>query len=190
MLVSVLVRRLKPGKTYDDFRTAWQSDDRYGAPVRVINARSLDHPDEIVSIGLMDIDTDALPELGMADGYAIQQHLVSLLLADGERVCGYKLGLTSTPMQKLLGVDSPDFGPVFASTVYRDGAELPVGRFIAPRMEGEIGVVLDRDLRGPDCTPAEALQALYECDVEQFALLMMNMGREVSRRLRSAGTLE
>ena len=38
--------------------------------------------------------------------------------------------------------------------------------------------------------PAEALQALYECDVEQFALLMMNMGREVSRRLRSAGTLE
>lgn len=103
--------------------------------------------------------TDALPELGMADGYAIQQHLVSLLLADGERVCGYKLGLTSTPMQKLLGVDSPDFGPVFASTVYRDGAELPVGRFIAPRMEGEIGVVLDRDLRGPDCTPAEALQA-------------------------------
>jgi len=63
MLVSVLVRRLKPGKTYDDFRTAWQSDDRYGAPVRVINARSLDHPDEIVSIGLMDIDTDDLPEL-------------------------------------------------------------------------------------------------------------------------------
>ena len=103
--------------------------------------------------------TDAQPELGMVDGYAIQKHLVHQLLEDGESIIGYKLGLTSAPMQKLLGVDSPDFGPVFASTVYRDGAELPVDRFIAPRMEGEIAVVLGSDLTGPDCTPAQALAA-------------------------------
>ena len=103
--------------------------------------------------------TDALPGLGMEDGYAIQQHLVSRLLADGEVIVGYKLGLTSLPMQQLLGVDSPDFGPVFASGVFRDGAELPVDRFIAPRMEAEIGVILDRDLSGPGCTPAAALAA-------------------------------
>ncbi len=103
--------------------------------------------------------TDALPDLGMADGYAIQQRLVSRLVADGESIVGYKLGLTSLPMQQLLGVDSPDFGPVFASTVYRDGAELPVDRFIAPRMEAEIAVILDRDLTGPDCTPAQARAA-------------------------------
>ncbi len=103
--------------------------------------------------------TDALADLGMADGYAIQQHLVDRLLADGERICGYKLGLTSAPMQKMLGVDSPDFGPVFASGVYRDGAELPVDAFIAPRIEAEIGVVLAEDLTGPDCTPGDALLA-------------------------------
>ena len=103
--------------------------------------------------------TDALPDLGMEDGYAIQQHLVRMLTEDGETVIGYKLGLTSTPMQQLLGVDSPDFGPVFASGVFRDGAELPVDRFIAPRMEAEIGVILERDLAGPHCTPANALSA-------------------------------
>ena len=103
--------------------------------------------------------TDSLPDLGMEDGYAIQQHLVSRLISDGESICGYKLGLTSAPMQKLLGVDQPDFGPVFASTVYRDGAVLPVDRFIAPRMEGEIAVVLKEDLAGPHCTPSQALQA-------------------------------
>ena len=103
--------------------------------------------------------TDALPDLGMEDGYAIQEHLVSRLADDGESICGYKLGLTSAPMQKLLGVDQPDFGPVFASTVYRDGAVLPVDRFIAPRMEGEIAVVLKDDLSGPHCTPSQALQA-------------------------------
>jgi 2-keto-4-pentenoate hydratase len=103
--------------------------------------------------------TDADPSLGMEDGYAVQQHLVSRLLADGESIVGYKLGLTSLPMQQLLGVDSPDFGPVFASGVFRDGAELPVDRFIAPRMEGEIAVVLAEDLSGPDCTPAKAMRA-------------------------------
>jgi len=103
--------------------------------------------------------TDAQPELGMEDGYAIQQHLVQRLLDDGEVIVGYKLGLTSLPMQTLLGVDSPDFGPVFASGVFRDGAELPVDRFIAPRMEGEIAVVLERKLSGPHCTPADALAA-------------------------------
>lgn len=103
--------------------------------------------------------TDERPDLGMADGYAIQTHLVSRLLADGESIIGYKLGLTSAPMQRLLGVDSPDFGPVFASTVYRDGATLPVDAFIAPRMEAEIGVVLGEELSGPHCTPAKALQA-------------------------------
>jgi 2-keto-4-pentenoate hydratase len=95
----------------------------------------------------------------MADGYAIQTHLVQSLLDRGESIVGYKLGLTSRPMQELLGVDSPDFGPVFASGVYRDGAELPVDRFIAPRIEAEIAVVLEQELSGPDCTPLAALRA-------------------------------
>lgn len=103
--------------------------------------------------------TEADPELGMLDGYAIQEHLVARLLADGEEVIGYKLGLTSLPMQQLLGVDQPDFGPVFASGVYRDGAEVHMADFIAPRVEAEIGVILASDLAGPDCTAADARAA-------------------------------
>ncbi|MEZ5117053.1 MAG: fumarylacetoacetate hydrolase family protein [Candidatus Nanopelagicales bacterium] len=104
--------------------------------------------------------TDSRPELGMLDGYAIQQRLVDRLLADGEDIVGYKLGLTSRPMQELLGVDRPDFGPVFASTVYNDGADVVVADFIAPRVEAEIGVVLGADLTGPNCTPGQALAAI------------------------------
>jgi 2-keto-4-pentenoate hydratase len=103
--------------------------------------------------------TEAMPDLGMLDGYAIQEHLVRLLVADGEVISGYKLGLTSAAMQQLLGVDRPDFGPVFASTVYNDGVEIPVDRFIAPRIEAEIGVILGADLSGPHCTPADAVVA-------------------------------
>lgn len=100
--------------------------------------------------------TDTDPGLGLADGYAVQQHLVRMLLADGETIAGYKVGLTSRPMQQMLGVDSPDYGPVLASTVYPSGAELPLGRFIQPRMEAEIVFVLGRRLAGPGVSAADA----------------------------------
>ncbi|MCF7550844.1 2-keto-4-pentenoate hydratase [Pseudonocardia sp. WMMC193] len=104
--------------------------------------------------------TDEDPTLGMADGYAIQEELVSLLLADGDRIDGYKVGLTSEPMQKMIGVDSPDYGPVLGSTVYRDGAEIPLHRFIAPKVEAEIVFVLGEALRGPGVTTSVARAAL------------------------------
>jgi 2-keto-4-pentenoate hydratase len=103
--------------------------------------------------------TENDPELTVEDGYAIQQELVALLTGRGETISGYKLGLTSLPMQQLLGVDQPDFGPVFASTIHRDGATLSMTDFIAPRVEAEIAVVLKDDLTGPHCTPAQAYQA-------------------------------
>ena len=90
-----------------------------------------------------------------ADAYAVQQGLVSTLLAQGDSIIGYKLGLTSRPMQELLGVDQPDYAPVLASTVYADGATIALERFIAPRMEAEICVVLDAPLSGPHCTTAQ-----------------------------------
>lgn len=104
--------------------------------------------------------TDADPTLGMADGYAIQQELVRLLLADGDRVIGYKVGLTSVPMQKMIGVDSPDYGPVLASTVYPDGGTVSLADFIAPKVEAEIIFTLGAPLRGPGVTVETARAAI------------------------------
>jgi 2-keto-4-pentenoate hydratase len=104
--------------------------------------------------------TAEYPDLGMDGGYLVQQELVRLLLADGERVVGYKLGLTSAPMQKMLNVDSPDFAPVLSSHVNADGAAVEASAFIWPRLEAEIALVLDRDLHGPDCTALDAAAAV------------------------------
>lgn len=104
--------------------------------------------------------TDGDPTLGMADGYAIQQELVRLLLADGDRVIGYKVGLTSVPMQKMIGVDSPDYGPVLASTVYADGDAVSLSDFIAPKVEAEIVFTLGAPLRGPGVTVDQARAAI------------------------------
>lgn len=104
--------------------------------------------------------TDADPALGMADGYAVQAELVRLILADGDRIVGYKAGLTSKPMQTMLGVDQPDYGPVLASTVYQDGDDIPVSRFIQPKVEAEIVLVLGEQLCGPGVTVDDARRAV------------------------------
>ena len=104
--------------------------------------------------------TDEDPTLGMADGYAIQRELVPLVLADGDRIVGYKVGLTSKAMQRMIGVDTPDYGPVFASTVYAGGDTIALERFIQPKVEAEIVFVLSTRLTGPSVTPAEARQAI------------------------------
>ncbi|MGX1914107.1 2-keto-4-pentenoate hydratase [Streptomyces phaeochromogenes] len=106
--------------------------------------------------------TDTDPSLGMEDGYAVQQELVRLLLADGDRVVGYKAGLTSAPMQEMFGVTTPDHGPVLASTVYEDGARVPISAFIAPKVEAEIVFRLGASLKGPGVTVEQARGAVAE----------------------------
>lgn len=103
--------------------------------------------------------TERFPDMTIADAYAVQQGLVAGLLAEGDSIIGYKLGLTSQPMQEMLGVDQPDYAPVLGSTVYPDGGEVPCDDYISPRMEAEICVVLDAPLSGPHSTAAEAWEA-------------------------------
>lgn len=103
--------------------------------------------------------TDSHQGMSMTDAYRVQRALVSRLLADGSRIVGYKLGLTSGPMQRMLGVDSPDFAPVLASHVHADGAEVAAA-FIHPQVEAEIALVLGDDLAGPDCTALDVARAV------------------------------
>lgn len=58
LTLSVLFRKLKNEKTYQDFREAWlppvQDTSKYfGMPVLVINAQSVQDPSEIISVGLI-----------------------------------------------------------------------------------------------------------------------------------------
>lgn len=94
-----------------------------------------------------------------ADAYAVQQALLQRKLRAGGRVVGRKIGLTSAAMQRLLGVDEPDYGFLLDTMVVPDGAALSRAGFLAPRVEPEIGFWLAADLRGPGVTAADVLAA-------------------------------
>jgi 2-keto-4-pentenoate hydratase len=103
--------------------------------------------------------TDERPAMTAADAYAVQQVTVGLRRDAGERVHGYKVGLTSKPMQQQLGVDQPDYGPILSGMLLRDAAAVPVAELIQPRVEAEIAFVLERPLRGPGVTAIDVLRA-------------------------------
>ena len=53
MIVSVFVRRLRPGRTFEEFLAAWEADVGFGVPTRVFSGPALDDPRNVVSIGFV-----------------------------------------------------------------------------------------------------------------------------------------
>jgi 2-keto-4-pentenoate hydratase len=100
------------------------------------------------------------PALGVEDAYAIQSLNIDRHVAGGARICGRKVGLTSRPMQEMLGVDEPDYGVLLDHMVVEDGDEIPMGRLLQPRIEAELAFVMEQDLAGPGLTAARALTAI------------------------------
>lgn len=103
--------------------------------------------------------TEAYPSLGVAEAYSVQRRNLARHLGAGARLRGHKIGLTSAPMQALLGVDEPDFGYVLDSMVLGDGAAAPRRAFCTPRAEPEVAFLLRAPLRGPRVTAAEVMSA-------------------------------
>ena len=99
------------------------------------------------------------PGMTVADGYAIQRAWVALEIADGRRIKGRKIGLTSRAMQLSSQIDEPDHAPLMDDMFFACGGYVPIGRFIAPRVEVELAFVLGRDVEGPDTAIFDVLAA-------------------------------
>jgi 2-oxo-hept-3-ene-1,7-dioate hydratase len=117
------------------------------------------------------------PEMTVDDGYAIQRAWVALEVKDGRTVKGRKIGLTSRAMQQASQIDEPDFAPLMDDMFFAQGTDIPISRFIAPRVEVELAFILGKPLKGPGATLFDVLSAtdyvtpaieIIDARIEQF----------------------
>lgn len=100
-----------------------------------------------------------LPDADVDDAYAIQQEVLARQSADGARVIGRKIGLTSPVVQQQMGVDQPDFGVLLAGTAFGDSETIPSAALIQPRIEAEVAFVLGHDLDSTQVSTADVIRA-------------------------------
>ncbi len=117
------------------------------------------------------------PGMTIDDGYAIQRAWVALELAEGRTIRGRKIGLTSRAMQQASQITEPDYAPLMDDMFFDAGTDIPIDRFIAPRVEVELAFVLGKPLRGPGTRLVDVLAAtdyvvpaieIIDARIEQF----------------------
>jgi 2-keto-4-pentenoate hydratase len=96
------------------------------------------------------------PDLTAADAYAIQ---LSNIGRRAGVVVGHKVGLSSTAMQQMMGVDEPDYGHLMDDMRLSETEPADASRYCWPRVEIEVAFLLGADLPGEHCTEAHVLAA-------------------------------
>jgi 2-keto-4-pentenoate hydratase len=103
--------------------------------------------------------TDGYADIDVVDAYQIQLINIRQRVAEGARVIGHKVGLSSEAMQKMMNVDEPDYGHLLDEMEVFEDVPVAAGRFLYPRVEVEVGFILADDLPGAGCTEDDVLAA-------------------------------
>lgn len=101
----------------------------------------------------------AYPDIDVVDAYEIQLINIRQRIAEGAVVVGHKVGLSSEAMQKMMGVDEPDYGHLLADMEVFEDVPVVAAKYLFPRVEVEVGFLLAEDLQGAGCTEDDVLAA-------------------------------
>jgi 2-oxo-3-hexenedioate decarboxylase len=114
--------------------------------------------------------TVRFPDLDLADAYRIQEEGIRLRLAEGERIAGYKMGLTSKAKQEQMGLRTPIYGVLTDRMRAESNAEYSLRGTIHPKAEPEVAFRVGRRLRGR----VSADEALDACESVCAALEILD----------------
>src|ERR1700751_192835 len=114
--------------------------------------------------------TAAYPDIDVVDAYEIQLINIRQRVAEGARVLGHKVGLSSKAMQQVMWVDEPDYGHLLDEMQVFEDTPVNSGRYLLPRVEVEVGFILAADLPGAGCTE-DAVLAATEALVPSIELI-------------------
>ena len=105
---------------------------------------------------------DLAGNLTLEEAYQVQFDLAALRVADGEKLSGWKVGLTSKAMQQQQGVHEPCLGYLLQSGQLVSPAQLQFDDLISPGFENELCFRMKSSLSGIGVSFDEALAAIGE----------------------------
>lgn len=108
---------------------------------------------------VMALLTDEFPTMTVADGYLVQKELRRLWQARGNRLVGWKIGLTSKAKMLQMKVFEPAIGFLTHDMSHPENSTIEIAQLIHPRVECEVAFVTNKILQGPACTKEEVLAA-------------------------------
>lgn len=103
--------------------------------------------------------TNEYSEMTVEDGYAVQNALRARFIEQGEKLIGWKAGLTSKAKMVQMGVDKPSIGFLTDAMSRPENTAISTHDLVHPRVECEVAFVTKTDLSGPACTRADVLAA-------------------------------
>ncbi len=103
--------------------------------------------------------TDGHSDIDVVDAYEIQLINIRQRVAEGAKVIGHKVGLSSKAMQQMMNVDEPDYGHLLDDMAVYEDTPVKSADYLYPRVEVEVGFILADDLPGAGCTEDDVLAA-------------------------------
>lgn len=94
------------------------------------------------------------------EAYRVQNRNTERSLGEGRRLVGRKIGLTAKAVQIQLGVDQPDFGVLWDDFAFADGDTIDRRRFMQPKIEVEIALVMGRPVENPLASMTDVVSAI------------------------------
>ena len=101
----------------------------------------------------------ALPDVSLADAYAVSRAGGDLRRNAGRSLRGYKIAMTSRATQAMFGASEPAVGWLWDDMLFDNGSRIAPDRFGAANVELELAFVLAKPLQGPRVTALDVLNA-------------------------------
>lgn len=99
------------------------------------------------------------PGITVDEAYYIQLEQIKRKVDKGAIIVGKKIGATSKAIQQMFGVNQPDYGHLLDNMMYVEGETIPLDNYIQPKAEFEIAFKLKKELKGPNVSILDVLEA-------------------------------
>lgn len=103
--------------------------------------------------------TVSYPGITVDEAYYTQLEIIRRKVEKGGIIVGKKIGATSKAIQNMFGVNQPDYGHLLADMMYVEGETVSLDKYIQPKVEFEIGFILKKDLKGPNVSVLDVIEA-------------------------------